>query len=375
MKILMVINCLKKGGRERRVLELVKGLARQNGFSISLISLSDVVEYDYVYDLPISFEVMQKKSNKDFSLIFKLRKAIRRFQPDIIHSWDVMSSGYLTAANLFLNKKIVNGVIYDAAIDSGYYNRNAFKVRLFSHLTKATVANSKAGLQAYKTPASKSICIYNGIDLKRFDNLASPDEVAKQVLGRPKGDSFIGTMVASFNKWKDHDTLIKAAVKLCSSNKRVIFLLIGDGPELAANREKVPASLLGSQIIFLGSRNDIESVLQITDVGLLITPREGLSNAIIEYMASGKPVIASKGGGTEELVTDGENGFLVNQKNADEIIHRMDSLMQNPELAAVMGRRGRQWIKDHFEISRMTTEYISLYKKLLNKHTVNKQLN
>ncbi|HEY6503111.1 MAG TPA: glycosyltransferase [Chitinophagaceae bacterium] len=370
MKILMVINCLKKGGRERRVLELVKGLSRQNGYTIYLLSLSDVVEYDYVYDLPISFEVMQKKSNKDISLIFKLRKIIRNFQPDIIHSWDVMSSGYLTAANLFLNKKIVNGVIYDAAIDSDYYNRNAFKVRLFSHLTKATVANSKAGLRAYKTPASKSVCIYNGIDLKRFDNLKSPSEVANQVLGRPKGDSFIGTMVASFNKWKDHDTLIKAAAKLCSYNKKVVFLLIGDGPEMLAIRKKVPASLLDTQIIFPGNRNDIESILQITDVGLLITPREGLSNAIIEYMASGKPVIASKGGGTEELVTDGENGYLVNQKSPDEIIEKMEILMQNPELAATMGCKGRQWIKDHFEISRMTTEYISLYKKLLNNHQV-----
>lgn len=367
MKILMVINCLKKGGRERRVLELVKGLSQQKDFTVYLLSLSDVVEYDYVYDLPISFEVIQKKSDKDFSLIFKLRKIIRSFQPDIIHSWDVMSSGYLMAANLFLHKKIVNGVIYDAAIDSGFYNRNAFKVRLFSHLTKATVANSKAGLRAYKTSASKSVCIYNGIDLKRFDNLQPPADVANRVLGRAKGESFIGTMVASFNKWKDHDTLVKAAIKLCSYNKKVVFLLIGDGPEMLSIKEKVPVSLLGTQIIFLGNRDDIESILQITDVGLLITPREGLSNAIIEYMASGKPVIASKGGGTEELVTDGENGFLVEQKNSDEIIEKMEILMQKPELATAMGRKGRQWIVDHFEISRMTVEYISLYKKILNK--------
>ena len=95
MKILMLTNSLRKGGRERRLLELVKGLVSQS-HEVYLISLTDLVEYEYVYQLPIKFEIIIKE-RKDVGLIFKLRKVIKSFRPDIIHSWDVMSSGYLTA--------------------------------------------------------------------------------------------------------------------------------------------------------------------------------------------------------------------------------------------------------------------------------------
>ncbi len=365
MKILMVINGIKKGGRERRMLELVKDLSIARGFEVYLVSLSDVVEYDYVHELPIKFDIIKKKSDKDISLIFKLRKIMKSFNPDIIHSWDVMASGYLTAANIFLNKAIVNGVIYDAAPDSSFYDRNFFKVRLFAHLSKATVANSKAGLKTYKTPARKSYCIYNGVDLKRFENLKPAAEMEESILGSPRNGRFIGTMVASFNKWKDHETMIKAAVELCDRNKKFILLLVGDGPEKKSIESQVPPNLLNTQIYFLGSRNDVESILAISDVGLLITPCEGLSNSIIEYMASGKPVIASEGGGTGELVNDGENGFLVQQKNSKMIIEKLELLMNDPALCAEMGMKGKKWIRDNFEISRMTGAYIDLYEKLL----------
>lgn len=361
----MVINGLKKGGRERRMLELVKDLSIARGFDVYLVSLSDVVEYDYVSSLPITFEIIRKKSDKDFSLIFKLRRIMKNFNPDIVHSWDVMASGYLTAANVFLNKTIVNGVIYDAAPDSKYYDRNLFKVRLFAHLSKATVANSRAGLETYRTPARKSHVIYNGIDLKRFDNLRPSAEVEKEIFGEPKGDRFIGTMVSSFNKWKDHETLIKAAVSYCAINGNFTLLFVGEGPEKERMISLVPSELLQKKIFFLGSRNDVESILQLSDVGLLITPCEGISNSIIEYMASAKPVIASVGGGTAELVKDGENGYLVEQKDPKMIIDRLDTLMNDPLLRDRMGRKGRKWIVDNFEIARMSQAYINLYQKLL----------
>lgn len=365
MKILMAINGLKKGGRERRMLELVKDLSTNRGFEVCLISFSDVVEYSYVHELPIRFEILKKKSDKDFSLIFRLRKIIRSYNPDIIHSWDVMASGYLTAANVFIGKPIVNGIIYDAAPDSKYYDRNFFKVRLFSHLSKATVGNSKAGLATYRTPARKSHCIYNGIDLKRFDNLLPAADVEQSIFGEAKGNRFIGTMVSSFNKWKDHETLVKAANEFCASDDRFTLLLVGDGPERERIQSLVAEELIGKRIFFLGNRDDVESILRISDVGILITPCEGISNSIIEYMASGKPVIASKGGGTGELVNDGENGFLVEQKDTKMIIEKLRTLMSDDRLRMEMGRKGKEWIRENFEIGRMSQAYINLYEKLV----------
>ena len=366
MKILMVINCLCKGGRERRVLELIKGLKEKNkDFDIYLISLNPLIEYPMVYDLPIKFEIINKKS-KDLGLIFKLRKIIKNFNPDVIHSWDVMSSAYLSAANIFINKKLVNGVIYNAALNSDLYERDYFKVRLFTAISDVTVANSQAGIKAFKVSPKKSVCIYNGINLKRFENLKPEREVELDLLNQPKGDRFIAAMVGAFEERKDYDTLIKAAIKLCSERRNVVFLLIGKGTLMNSIREQVPEQMLNSQIYFLGSRNDIESILQIVDVGLLITPCEGLSNSIIEYMASSMPVIASRDGGTPELVLDGETGFLVDQKRPDQIIEKMSLLMDNPQLAKAMGKNGRERIEQHFNIANMTESYIDLYSKLVN---------
>lgn len=366
----MVINCLSKGGRERRMLELIKGLKEKNlDFDVYLISLSDQIEYNYVYDLPIKFEVIAKK-DKDIGLIFKLRKIIKQFNPDIIHSWDVMSTGYLTAANLFLNKIIVNGVIYNSAQNSDSYDREYLKIKFFSAISKVTVANSKAGMKAYKTSPRNTVCIYNGIDLKRFENLKPVRQVEQEILGREKGDHFVVTMVAAFEYRKDYDTVVDAAIELCTSNEKVIFLLVGDGSTKARIMKKVPANL-SQQIHFLGMRDDIESIHQLTDVGLLVTaPCEGLSNSVIEYMAASKPVVASEGGGTDELVANGKTGFLITNKSTSAIIAKINELMQNPTMSREMGENGHNWVRAHLDIKKMTDSYINLYRKLTNKEKI-----
>ncbi|MFI5131262.1 MAG: glycosyltransferase [Chitinophagales bacterium] len=368
MKILMVISCLSKGGRERRMLELIKGLKEKNkDFDIYLVCLDDKIDYQYVYDLPITFEIIKKKS-KDIGLIFKLRRIIKKFNPDIIHSWDVMSSGYLTAANLFLNKTIVNGVIYNAATSNEFCERDYYKIRFFTAISDITVANSHAGMKAYKASDRKAICIYNGIDLRRFENLRPVRDVEQEILKQPKSDHYIATMVAAFEDRKDYETVINAAVKMCTENKRMVFLLIGDGSNRPRIMEKVPAALLDKQIFFLGLRDDIESILQISDVGLLISaPTEGLSNSIIEYMASGLPVIATTGGGTDELVQDGKNGFIIERKNSARIIEKIGILMNDQELAAAMGAEGNKWVRANLDVRKMTDSYSGLYYKLLSK--------
>jgi glycosyltransferase involved in cell wall biosynthesis len=364
MKILMVIDSIVKGGRERRMLELVKALTRPGqDYSIYLVSLTNVVEYDYVHQLPIKLEIIERKSKKDLSVVFKLRKIIKTFEPDVIHSWGSMSSVYLSMVNLFTrNSSFINSTIADA-YSWNVFNRLYLRTKLTAPFSRVILANSQAGLKNYKVPRHKAVCIYNGIDLSRFRNLVPADQMERKLLGEPKGNSFIGAMVGAFEDRKDYDTLIKAAVKLCLFNRRAVFFLIGEGSLMNSIKQQVPGELLNSQIYFLGSRNDIESILQIVDVGLLITPCEGISNSIMEYMASGKPVIASREGGTQELVVDGETGFLVDQKRADQIVEKMDLLMKNPGLAKAMGQNGLQRIKKQFDISKMTERYIEVYNK------------
>ncbi len=365
MKILMVVDSIVKGGKERRMLELVKALTKPGqDYKIYLVTLTNVIEYEYVHQLPIKLEIIERKSKKDLRVVFRLRNIIKTFQPDIIHSWGTMASVYLSLVNLFTGKsRFINGTIADAYEGMNWLDTHYLRVKLTTPFSKVMLANSQAGIKAYKVPLRKTVCIYNGIDLTRFSNLVPAEEMEHQLLGRKKGDSFIAAMVGAFEDRKDYDTLIKAAVKLCSKNKKVVFLLIGEGSLMNTIKQQVPAELINNQIHFLGSRHDIESILQIIDAGLLITPCEGISNSIIEYMASAKPVIASREGGTKELVIEGETGFLVDQKRSDQIIEKIEILMDNPHLAKEMGQKGQQRIQEHFDIAKMTQSYIQLYQK------------
>lgn len=368
----MVINGLQRGGRERRLLELIKGLTK-DGYEVYVISLSSVVEYPYVYDLPITFRIME---GDKMMRISGIRKVIKSFQPDVIHSWDITCSGYLAVANLLINKPVVQGVIYDASSSSKLGKSIRTRIKLVAPLSKAFVANSMAGIHAYQPPANKSVCIYNGIDLNRFANLKQPEATAEEILGARKGNKFIVAMIAAFQIRKDYNTFLQVAIRMCRKNENMVFLLIGTGEFQERMKAQTPEDLLGKRIIFTGMRQDIESIIQIIDAGVLLTNSEnhseGISNTIVEYMASGKPVIATRGGGTDELVQDEVNGFLVDAKATEQVMAKIEWLRTNPSLAAKMGQMGRQWISDNFEIKRMTDEYISLYQRILDKKPVHK---
>jgi len=366
MKILMIIDSLDKGGKERRMLELIKGLkSLPDTFDIYLVSLTDVVEYKYVYDLPITFEIIKRKYKKDFTIVYKLKKIISGFKPDIIHSWSTMASIYLSIANLFTKIPVVSGVLADAYANLNLSDTHYLRVKLTTPFSDMFVSNSEAGIRAYKTPLRKSVCIYNGIDFKRFENLRPISEVENEMLGGPKKDQIILCMVAGFNERKDYNTLMKVAIKICLIRRNLVFLLIGNGPLLEPIRAQVPESLLGKQIIFTGNRNDIESILQIVDIGLLITYYEGVSNSIIEYMAMGIPVIATAGVGTVELVKDNVNGYLVEQKNEIQILEKIELMVDHKASRVEMGQNAYQWVRKQFDIKEKTNEYVNLYEKLI----------
>jgi glycosyltransferase involved in cell wall biosynthesis len=370
MKILMVIDSLGKGGKERRMIELIKGLVRAgNHFDIFLVVLSENIEYKQVYELPIKIEIVKRKFKKDPTIPFKLRKIISRFSPDIIHSWSTMSSIYLSMANLFSRIPFINGVLADAPLHLNIFDKQFLRVKLTTPFTDLFVSNSKAGIRSYRTPGRKSVCIYNGIDFGRFENLRPADEVRKEVLGEKSGERFVIAMVATFNRRKDYDTVVKTAIAMCCLNPSLTFLLIGSGPTLQHLMGKVPERLLSDkQIVFAGKRDDVESVLQIIDLGVLLSVaenhQEGVSNSIIETMASGKPVIASRGGGTDEVIKDNYNGYLIDPHSEKQLTEKIDGLFNNRKHLLELGENARRYVRENFELGQKTSEYIALYKSL-----------
>jgi glycosyltransferase involved in cell wall biosynthesis len=172
-------------------------------------------------------------------------------------------------------------------------------------------------------------------------------------------------MVASASKNKDYDLLLEVAKQMDNNQTDITFIGIGDGSELNRLKSRIENEKI-KNILLTGRRNDVESLIKISDIALLLTPSEGISNAIIEYMAMGKPVITTDlVGGSCEIIEVGKSGYIM-QPNAHQIANKINELLNNPKQMIALGQKGKQIIEQKFSIERMGQEYVEIYEKTFN---------
>ncbi|CAZ96058.1 glycosyltransferase [Zobellia galactanivorans] len=366
MKIIFLIDNLRKGGKERRMLELVKGLSKDKTFNLEVVIFKDIIEYPIVHDLNVRLHIIERKPKYSPAPFFKVYKICREFKPDIIHSWSTMCTLFAIPSSLLLNIKLINGNIAKAPRKLSIWHKELFLAKLSFIFSDVVIGNSSAGLKAYRAPKSKSKAIKNGFDFKRIQHIEEAQIIRKKY--NIKTDIVIAK-VAAFANRKDYDTYISAAQIVLSSRKDVTFLAIGSGTNLEQFKKKVQAN--GEEnIIFTGPVQDIESLVSIINVGILSTNDtvhgEGISNSILEYMALAKPVIATRGGGTDEIVLDDETGYLIPPKSPQAMANKIIELINNPEKSSEMGLKGKCRIEKHFNLEHMTDMYKKVYEEILS---------
>lgn len=182
-----------------------------------------------------------------------------------------------------------------------------------------------------KTPASKIAVIYNGV------TIAKRSGTVPAVFQNHPADVWLG-LVASLTAVKRHDLLIRALAALTRTGNgpRVHLVLLGDGPERAGLERLAAQCGIADRVHFEGAVTDVSAYLQKLDIGVLCSDREGLSNAILEYMAAGLPVVATDVGGNAELVSR-ENGICVPVNDVDALSSALGLLIADPQLRASMG--------------------------------------
>jgi glycosyltransferase involved in cell wall biosynthesis len=180
----------------------------------------------------------------------------------------------------------------------------------------------------------------------------------------------IAGMVAYFTPNKDYAVFVEMACRICHLRNDVTFVAVGEGETLWRVRDSVPPEH-SPRIKFLGQRKDVESIANLFTVGVLASNSrlhgEGISNAITECMALGKPIVATDYGGTPELVLEGQTGFLVPSHDAGALTGRVLKLLNNPELANKFGMEGRRRIQAAFSRGAMTNAYLCLYRGLADR--------
>lgn len=367
MKIIHFIDGLGRGGKERRLAELLKHIAGNKSSDVELIVMSGDIQYPEVLDLGIPIHYLIRKSRKDPRILWRLFQLCRRSKPDILHVWDSMTAVYAVPVAGLLGVKLINGMITDSYYNHRFLDFYWVRPKLTFRFSDVVVANSHAGLKAYGVPERKGACIHNGFDPARLQGLADRETIREKLGIATK--KVVG-MVAGFTERKDYAGFIASAEDILRRREDVTFLAIGDGKTLQECRSAVRAENRG-RILFPGLQKNVESIMNILDIGVLTTNvdthEEGISNSILEYMALGKPVIATDSGGTREIVVDGETGFVIRPKDVGALTARIGQILDNPGLGEEMGRRGRQRVFESFTLDAMAERFMKMYEECMGR--------
>lgn len=350
LKVLFVIDGLISGGKERQLIEILRNFDHSK-FDVGVVTFND--NQHYTKQAAALSDYYKFISKRPFRIkpLFTIWKCYREFKPDIVHTWDSLSSFYSYIPSKYFHTKIIDGSIRDSGVDKGweYY----FK-RFFLKRANLILSNSKAGLNAYNI---KGQVIYNAIDTSRF-------------LPAARNHEFNLMMTANFSKYKDHETFLKAAVSL--TNDRIInnTYLLGEGPYKNSYKnwigEKYP--VIAHRFHFTGSVSNVEQYLAKCRIGILCSTSEyseGLSNAILEYMAAGLVPIATDLGGSSEIIEDGISGYLIKPNDHHKIIELVLQLHHNSELFEQLKLSAMKTIEEKFIMHRCVGLLASYYESLM----------
>ena len=362
MKILFIIDGFTSGGKERRLTELMNTLKPDQDIEFELITMSNSIHYQEILDLNIPIHYLVRHTKKDLRIFYKLYKLCKTLKPDIIHCWDSMTAVYCVPVCRILHIPLINGMVVDAPKKQNIFNKYWLRARLTFPFSDYIVGNSKAGIHAYKSPAEKSVIIPNGFNFNRIENVADKSIILQQLSVKSK---YVIGMVATFSEYKDYSTFFKAAQLILNNRSDITFLAIG------FNTDSISAKMMvehkyQEHFRLLGSKSGIESYINIMDICVLSTFTEGISNSILEYMALGKPVIATFGGGTNEIIVNGKTGILVQVSNPEDLASKIQFLLQDENLRLSMGIAGKKRIEEVFSINKMVNSYKVLYQNATN---------
>ncbi len=370
MRILFFIECLKAGGKERRLVDLINGLSKSTNFNCKLVLLINSLHY--ADKLPENCELIifdRKWVKKDPLVFLKVYKVCHIFKPDLIHVWGNMPAFYALPSSIFLKIPIINSQITDSFGISFKQPFSYLLHKLNFYFASIIISNSVAGLISYKAPNKKSKVIYNGVSLKRFRIDADIQHVRNEFNIKTK---YSVVMVGSFSKYKNFDLFIDAAKYYQKVRNDLTFVAVGSGENLERIQKRLSDEEI-KNIILTGSIKNVEELISICDIGILLSPfGEGISNALIEYMALSKPVIASNKGGNCELIDIDKNGILLKDDNLSEVCKAIDVLLSDDYLRDSIGENNRKKIEEQFTADRMTSEFMNVYIEVLsNENTSN----
>ncbi|MDA8112253.1 MAG: glycosyltransferase [Nitrospiraceae bacterium] len=373
ISVLYLVDNLGPGGSQRYVAELARSAGSFGVFAHVCSARGGGVFHEELVrnGTPLLITPFKRLYGNDgLRALGTIIRYIRHHGIDVVHTFQTNANIMGTIAAKVTGKRVIT-----TRRDMGDFGmRGSSRLALFetlviNRLSDRIVANSLAAKCAAaeneKINPRKLGLIYNGIDCGRFQ----PQEQKgswKKALGIMENSTCVFGIVAGHRPVKSVDIAIRAFAHVHERNPDSILLMVGSGPVRQFLEGLVMELGLERSALFLGNRQDVENLLPAFDVFINSSRSESFSNAILEAMAAGLPVVATRVGGNPESVEDGVTGFLVPPEDPIAMGKAMEILALDPALRRKMGLAGRTRVEDHFSKEGSCEKLKDLYISVLS---------
>jgi len=363
LKVLHLLQGLNIGGLEKVVISLVKRVDKER-YTPSLCCFDNLGPLVSSIPKGIKVHLLQRKQGIDYWYPLKLARLLKSEGIQILHLHNSTAFFYGTIAGkiaripaiiytehardslpdvrIRITEKVLSYFIDKAVVVADYLKHNLIKYQWFNPL-KITV-------------------IPNGVDEEEFKDLPEGERV-KRELGLSPDQKVIG-MIARLDPIKNHWCLLRAMQRIAREFQNVVLLIVGDGPLKEELISMIRDYGLQGRVFLLGARDDIPRILTAIDIFVICSKSEGLPMTLIEAMASGKAIVASRIGGIPEIIKNKINGILVSSGNPEELAESISSLINKPELMEELGLVAKKTFCSRFTLQSMVQSYEDIYMKI-----------
>jgi len=369
--VVHIIFRLDYGGLENGLVNLLNRMPREE-FRHAIVCLAGFTDFrKRIERADVAVYSLDKKPGKDFGAYLRCWKLLRALRPAVVHTrnlgtvdmqWIALAAG--------VQRRVHGEHGWDASDPQGRNGKNLLIRRVCRAVVDryATVSQNLAEwLRVQVHVRSDAITqIYNGVDTQRFSpEGALPSDLPWSSAVKPP---FVFGTVGRFDPIKNQLALVDAFANLIRTHadqRELRLVLVGDGTMASKLRERIADLHLQDKVWMPGARNDIAALIRSFDVFVLPSLNEGISNTILEAMASGKPVVAGNVGGNGELIESRRTGRLYSGESGDDLESAMREYLTDTTLAARHGAAARARAMDKFSMSAMVNGYSTLYRGVL----------